>query len=65
MLSVAMLDFSIDYPLIEAHTHCTKLLSKFCVKQCLKALVYAHDEAHFYLICSHYSHVLACYFDLV
>ena len=63
MLSVAMLELSIDYPLIEARTRYTKLFSKFCVKQCLKALVYAHDEANFYLFCSLYSHVLECHFD--
>ena len=28
--------------------HCAKLLGKVCVKQCLKALIYAYDKAHIY-----------------
>ena len=40
--------------------HCTKLLSKVCVEQHLKAPVNARDEAHIYL---HYSCVLACHFN--
>ena len=30
----------------EAYTHCTKLLSKVCIKQRLEALVYICGEAH-------------------
>ena len=50
ILSIAMLELSIEVslnPLIEEHTHRTKLLSKVCVKQHLQALVYAYDEAVF------------------
>ena len=50
MLSIAMLELSIKSSIIEAHMHCTKRLSKVCVKQCLHALVYVHDKAHIYLM---------------
>ena len=42
-LSVAMLELSIELSLstlVEAHTHCIKLLSDVYVKQCLEALAY-------------------------
>ena len=51
ILSIAMLELSIEVssnPLLEARTHCTKCLSKVCVKQGLEALVYVCDEAHIY-----------------
>ena len=31
--------------------HCTKLLNKVCVKQCLEALVYACNEAQILIMC--------------
>ena len=46
-----MLELSIEVssnPLIEARTHCTKLLSKVYVEQHLEALVHAYDEVHIY-----------------
>ena len=42
IVSIAMLKLSIKLsnPLIETRLHCTKLLSKVCVKQCFEILVY-------------------------
>ena len=34
--------------LIEACTHCIKILSNVCVEQCLKVLVYVCDKANIY-----------------
>ena len=57
MLNITMLELSIE---LSINKSANLYLSKVCGEQCLKALVYACDEAHIYQIFSCYS----CVFDL-
>ena len=68
ILSIAILELSTTVSsklLIEACMHCTKLLSKVYIEQCLEALIYFCDKAYVYKVCSSYSHVLAFHFNHV
>ena len=62
ILSIAILELSIEVsnPLTEACTHCSKFLSKVCVKQHLEALVHVCDEAH---ITKDHSQASVCQLD--
>ena len=51
ILSAVMLKLLSLSLLTPVHMHCTKLLNKVCVEQCLEALVYACNEAQILIMC--------------